>query len=77
MPWSQNGFGAGTDNSVAGGAGGFEAIPQPVTGTPPFNPFAPYLAPIPEWQGQFGSESFTYLSEGGNFFTINNPGRSA
>lgn len=77
MSWVPNGFGAGTDNAVAGGGGGFESIPQPVTGTPPFNSFAPYQSPLPEWQGQFGSESFTYIAAGGNSFRINNPGRSA
>lgn len=77
MAWLPNGEGAGTDNRAAGGLGGFQAIPQPVTGNPPYNPFAPYQSPLPEWQAQLGPISFTYLSEGGNFFQIQNPGRSA
>ena len=65
-----NGFGAGTDNRVDGGAGGFMAIPQPP------NP----VGVGPEANGQFGALEFTYDSStpagAGNIFSISNPGRN-
>lgn len=68
--WVPNGFGAGTDNSVVGGAGGFMAIPQPP------NP----IGVGPEANGQYEALVFNYnsgTSQGaGNVFSINNPGRN-
>lgn len=70
MPWTPNGFAAGTDNSAAGGGGGFQAIPQTPTGlNAGFTP--------PENNLQAGSLSFTYVTPGLVFFKISNPGRSA
>lgn len=68
--WVQNGFGAGTDNRIVGGGGGFLAYPQPP------NP----VGVGPEANGQFGPINFTYSSSAtpilGNYFTILNPGRN-
>lgn len=70
MTWVPNGFGAGTDNSAAGGGGGYTAIPQPAN---------PASGVGPEQNGQFEALVFTYNSSTatalGNIFTINNPGR--
>lgn len=74
MAWQPNGLGAQTDNSVAGGAGGYLAIPQPPQ-PPNLFPSAPVNSK-PESYGQFGPLSYTYLSAGGNTFVIYNPGRS-
>lgn len=72
FPWVQNGFGAGTDNSIVGGAGGYMAYPQPPSPVPSFA--------IPEAVGQFGSLNFSYnsgtSSGAGNVFSISNPGRN-
>jgi hypothetical protein len=69
-PWQPNGWGAGTDNSIVGGLGGFMAYPQP--------PFPVGVGP--EANGQFGPLVFTYNSSTpqgqGNIFSINNPGRN-
>lgn len=76
MPvWSQNGLGCETDNSVVGGDGGYTSYPQP----PSPGGFAEANQPpitLPEKTGQFGPSSLTYLSVGGNFFVMTNPGRS-
>lgn len=71
-----NGLGAGTDNSAVGGAGGYTAYPEPPTP----GGFAEASQPpitFPEKNGQFGPGSLTYLSIGGNYFVMTNPGRSA
>lgn len=68
MAWVQNGYGAGTDNSVVGGAGGFMAYPQPPLPTGQYT--------TPETNGQFGSLNFTYDNNMGNRFVIVNPGRN-
>jgi hypothetical protein len=68
--WVPNGFGAGADNSVVGGGGGFMAYPQPPMGlNAAFNP--------PENNGQFGPLSQTVWNGTGNWFQLFNPGRSA
>jgi hypothetical protein len=69
MAWVTNGGGAGTDNRVVGGLGGFMSYPQP-----------PNPAGVgPEANGQFGALNFTYSSgvtpSQGNFFILVNPGR--
>lgn len=69
--WQSNGFGAGTDNSVAGGGGGFMAIPQPPTG-----PKATAVPLRPENYGQFGPTEINFNNGIGTYFTIDNPGRS-
>ena len=69
-PWTTNGFGAGTDNSVVGGGGGFMSYPQPPTGpNAAFNP--------PENDLQAGSLNFTSPATMLVHFVISNPGRSA
>lgn len=66
--WVQNGFGAGTDNSVIGGLGGFMAYPQPPT---PVNSFS-----TPEAVGQFGPLNITVDNTTVDVtFVIQNPGR--
>lgn len=76
--WVQNGMGAGTDNSIAGGGGGFMALPQPPSPSGAFNP--PNTGGSFDlgnsWNGRFGSTSQT-LTSGGTWSVINNPGRSA
>lgn len=67
--WMPNGLGAGADNSVAGGLGGYMSLPQPPSPSGGFN------VPV-EWYGQFAPVSQTYFI-GGNFYTLTNPGRSA
>lgn len=69
--WQPNGFGAGTDNSVAGGGGGFMAIPQPPTG-----PKATTVPLVPENYGQFGATQIAYNNGIGTYFSVSNPGRS-
>jgi hypothetical protein len=68
--WVPNGGGAGTDNSVVGGLGGFMAYPQPP------NP----VGIGPEADGQFGALAFVYDSSTpqgkGNQFVLFNPGRN-
>lgn len=70
MAWVPNGGGAGTDNRVVGGQGGFMAYPQPP------NP----VGVGPEANGQFEALNFTYDSStataAGNIFRIENPGRN-
>lgn len=68
MTWQPNGAGSGEDNSVAGGGGGFMAIPQPPTG-----PNAGYK-PVENY-GQFGSLIIT-VNAAGTYSVISNPGRS-
>lgn len=70
--WKPNGLGAGADNSVAGGNGGFMAIPQPPTGIK-----AETVPLEPENFGQFGCLEFTSTAVMLNTFKISNPGRSA
>lgn len=69
--WQSNGFGAGTDNQIVGGGGGYMAYPQPQV---------PANGVGPEADGQFGSLTFTYDSSTsagkGNQFSIQNPGRN-
>lgn len=76
--WVQNGLGAGTDNSVAGGGGGFMALPQPPSPSGAFNP--PNTGGSFDlgnsWNGRFGPASQT-LTSGGTWSVISNPGRSA
>lgn len=60
LPWVQNGFGAGTDNSIVGGGGGFLAYPQPIVIDGPIN--FQYNSSTPQGQG--------------NIFSVFNPGRN-
>lgn len=68
--WVPNGFGAGTDNTIVGGQGGYMAYPQPAVPG----------GPTPEDDGQFGPLEFVYNSAtataAGNYFVISNPGRN-
>lgn len=67
--WVPNGYGAGADNSVVGGGGGFMAYPQPPTGPrAAFNP--------PEQNLQAGVLNFTFSNGTGVWFQATNPGRS-
>lgn len=67
--WQPNGAGAGTDNAIVGGGGGFMAYPQPPTG--------PRAGVVPvENDGQFGPIDITVWNGIGNYFVIANPGRS-
>lgn len=68
MAWQNNGYAAGTDNSVAGGQGGFVAYAQP--------PVPTNVIVVPESWGQYGPLNFTYTSGGLVNFIINNPGGS-
>ena len=70
--WVQNGYGAGTDNRVVGGGGGFMAYPQPATG-----PRANQVPLVPENFGGFGATNEVSWNGIGNWFQITNPGRSA
>lgn len=76
--WIQNGLGAGADNSIAGGGGGFMALPQPPSPSGAFNP--PNTGGSFDlgnsWNGRFGPASQT-LTSGGTWSVISNPGRSA
>lgn len=73
--WVPNGLGATTDNSVAGGAGGFMSIPQmPSPAGSITQPGSGYTNP--EWAAQLAPVTFTYFVNG-NYFTLTNPGRSA
>jgi hypothetical protein len=69
MTWQTNGWGAGTDNSVVGGLGGFMAYPQP-----PANG----IFTTPEQNELCGPLTFSYNSSTpsgqGNIFVISNPG---
>jgi hypothetical protein len=69
MAWQNNG-GIGVDNSIAGGGGGWMAIPQPP------NP----VGAGPEANGQYERLVFSYDSSTpqgkGNIFQILNPGRN-
>lgn len=63
--WQPNGYGAGTDNSVVGGAGGYMAYPQP----PPSGEFT-----TPETDALCGPLFITFNNNQGNAFSIQNPG---
>lgn len=67
--WVPNGGGAGTDNRVVGGGGGYMAYPQPPTG-----PRAALYPP--DKNGQFGPLAITVNNGTGVWFQISNPGRS-
>jgi hypothetical protein len=69
-PWVPNGYGAGADNSVVGGGGGYMAYPQPPSGeNASFNP--------PENNVQEAAIEFTSTAAMLVHFIISNPGRSA
>lgn len=68
--WYPNGLGAGTDNDIVGGGGGFMSYPQPPTG--------PKAGLVPaENNGQFGAfNANLYNYNVCVYQVINNPGRS-
>ena len=79
MTWVPNGLGAGVDNSVAGGGGGFMSLPQPPSPGGVFNPTGKGGSQDNgnSWNGGFGPTNVRFNNTIGTDFSISNPGRSA